>query len=146
MTTMTIAPIHNNYPNNFGCYAEQALCYALTGEIRTHDKVPFYMGSDIPESGMSVKSSGFTLASGRINVGDTFDEKIADFTSRVHSTSFAYVTQSLKVYIMTLDEFVEFMYAFCSLERDSKKNGGLLKIHCRKESAKMLAWFEAHVA
>ena len=145
MTTLNVKPIERMY-TNFGNHAEQALAFTLTGEIRLHDSVPFYADSDIPEFNMSVKSSGFTLASGKINKGETFDEKIQDFVNRVHSDKFAYVTLDMTAYIMDISEFVEFLYAFCYLNRDSKRNGGLLKIKCKKESQKMLDWFQAHIS
>ena len=145
MTAMTVTEIARTY-SNWGHHCEQALTFTLTGEIRKHDKVPFYMDSDIPEYDMSVKSSGFTLASGNINMGDTFDEKLADFCSRVHSNKFAYVTVNMVAYIMNKDEFEKFLRTFAYMDRDSKKNGGLTKIKCRKESKKMLDWFEGQVA
>ena len=145
MTAMTVANIACTSTND-GIYREQALAFTMTGEIRKHDKVPFHMGSDIPEYDMSVKSSGFTLASGRLNMGDTFDEKLADFFSRVHSNKFAYVTVNMVAYIMDKGEFEKFLRTFAYMDRDSKKNGGLTKIKCRKESKKMLDWFEGQVA
>ena len=68
----------NNY-KNAGQNAEQSLAYALTGEIRKHDKVAFDKGSDIPEFKMSVKSARFTLAS-TLN-GESYEEMQADFFS-----------------------------------------------------------------
>lgn len=145
MTTLTVTDIACTSSNR-GIHCEQALAFTLTGEIRKHDHVPFHMGSDIPEFNMSVKSSGFTLASGKINMGETFDEKLADFFGRVHSDKFAYVTVSMVAYIMDRNEFEQFLRTFGYMDRDSQKNGGLLKVKCRKESKKMLKWFEARVA
>ena len=148
MTTLNLKPIERTSSNN-GNHKEQLVCFTITGKIHPHDSVPFYAGSDIEAPGinMSVKSSGFTLANGRINPGNTFDEKIQDFVNRVHSDSFAYVIDDCSIaYIMDLTEFVEFMYAFCYLNRDSKRNGGQLKIKCKKESQKMRDWFQARVS
>ena len=145
MTTLTVTDIARTY-SNWGNHCEQALAFTLTGEIRKHDHVTFYMDSDIPEYSMSVKSSGFTLASGKVNMGETFDEKLADFFGRVHSDKFAYVTVSMVAYIMDRNEFEQFLRTFGYMDRDSQKNGGLLKVKCRKESKKMLNWFEARVA
>ena len=145
MTTITVSEITRTYAN-WGNHCEQALAFTLTGEMRKHDKVPFYMDSDIPEYDMSVKSSGFTLASGNVNMGDTFDEKLADFFSRVHSNKFAYVTVNMVAYVMNKSEFEEFLRTFAYMDRDSKKNGGLMKIKCRRESQKMLNWFESRMA
>lgn len=145
MTTIICKPIERTYAN-FGNHAEQALAYTLTGEIRPHDHVPFYMDSDIPEYSMSVKSSGFTLASARVNMGETFDEKLADFVARVHSTQFAYVSANMVAYIMDLTEFVQFVRMFCYMDRESTRHGGGYKIKCRHESKKMVAWLESQVA
>ena len=145
MTTLTVTDIARTY-SNWGNHCEQALAFTLTGESRKDDHVPFYMDSDIPEYSMSVKSSGFTLASGKVNMGETFDEKLADFFGRVHSDKFAYVTVSMVAYIMDRNEFEQFLRTFGYMDRDSQKNGGLLKVKCRKESKKMLNWFEARVA
>lgn len=140
MTTINVTEITRTYAN-WGNHCEQALAFTLTGEMRKHDRVPFYMDSDIPEYNMSVKSSGFTLASGKINMGDTFEEKLNDFFSRVHSDKFAYVTENMVAYVMDAKEFEKFLRTFSYMDRDSTKNGGLLKIKCRKESKAMLRWF-----
>lgn len=140
---MIAIAVDNSLPmtcNNFGIYAEQALTYMLTGEIRTHDKVPFDKGSDIPEFNMSVKSGGFSLASGNINIGDTFEEKFDDFMSRVVSDKFAYITRDMIAYIMNKAEFGKFVHIFCRLGRESSSKGGKTKIRCLNESQKMRNW------
>lgn len=145
MTTLTLINIERTYAN-WGNHCEQAVAYTLTGEMRKHDHVPFYADSDIPEVNMSVKSSGFTLASAKVNHGETFDEKLADFAARVHSDKFAYVTEDFIAYIMTLEEFIKFIRLFCYWDRESSKNGGGYKIKCRKETKKMRAWLAASIA
>ena len=145
MTTINVTTIERTY-SNWGNHCEQALAYTLTGEIRQHDHVPFFKDSDIPEYNMSVKSSGFTLASAKINHGETFDEKLNDFVSRVHSDKFAYVDFNMTAYIMDLTEFVLFIKTFCYWDRESSKNGGGYKIKCRKETKKMQEWLAAHAA
>lgn len=145
MTTINVLTIERTYAN-WGNHCEQALAYTLTGEIRKHDHVPFYADSDIPEANMSVKSSGFTLASAKVNHGETFEEKLDDFVKRVHSDKFAYVTEDFVAYVMTLDEFIKFIRLFCYLDRESTRNGGGYKIKCRKETKKMRAWLAASIA
>lgn len=145
MKTLKVTNINRNY-SNWGMHCEQALAYTLTGELRSHDHVPFFADSDIPEFEMSVKSNSFTLASAKVNFGSTFEEKWQDFKARVHSTQFAYVTEDFIAYIMSLDEFERFVHQFCYLDRESTKNGGGLKIKCRKESTKMLKWLTEQVA
>lgn len=136
-----IASINRTYAN-YGNHVQQALDYTLTGKIRKHDAIPFDKGSDIPELKMSVKSNGFTLASSRINYGDTFEAKVNDYMSRTHSEQFAYVTLDGIAYIMDKATFEKFVRTFCYLDRESKRNGGGLKVKCLKESKKMLQWLE----
>ena len=75
-----------------------------------------------------------------------FDEIWSLYAERVHSNMFAYVTLTGTVYMMNIDEFKSFVYAFCRTERESEKNGGAMKIRCRKESAKMLRWLTDKVS
>lgn len=145
MKTINVTEIERNYAN-WGNHAEQCLCYTLTGEIHPHDHVAFDKGSDIETmGGISVKSSGFTLASAKVNHGETFDEKLDDYKTRVHSTVFAYVSLELVAYMMNLSEFEDFIRNFCYFNRESTRNGGGWKIKCRKESKKMLRWLDARV-
>lgn len=135
--------------NNEGINREWALC-RYYGIIRTsHDNGAYDKGSDI-ETGtanISVKASSFTLMSGSLCQGlEDFDAIWNLFKSRVHSDTFAYVTQEYEVYEMNLNEFEKFVYTFCTTERESKKNGGRTKIKCRKESGKMLRWLEERAA
>lgn len=145
MKTMKVTEIERTY-KNWGNHCEQALAYTVTGEIRKHDHIPFDKDSDIPEMNMSVKSSGFSLASAKVNHGDTFDEKLQDFAERVHSDKFAYVTQDFVAYIMDLTEFLLFVKTFCYWNRESTRNGGGYKIKCKAESKKMRAWLADRVA
>lgn len=131
--------------SNKGQAAQQNLDNKLTGQIRKPDSCPYYMDSDIPELDMSVKSSRFTLASARCMTADTFEGQLDEYANRVHSNKFAYVGQNDIAYIMTLDEFLDFVRTFCTWARESKKNGGGYKIRCRAESKKMLAWLEARI-
>lgn len=146
MTTITnLADIERVYAN-WGNHCEQVLTFTLTGEMRKHDHVSFDKDSDIPEFDMSVKSDGFTLASAKVNHGETFDEKLDDYKMRVHSTKFAYVTLEMIAYVMNLDEFEIFIRLFCYLDKESSKNGGGCKIKCRHETKKMRAWLAENAA
>lgn len=108
-----------------------------------HDSRPYDVASDVSCDGLeiSVKASGFTLMAGSMCEGrDTFDGIWNLYAERVHSNTFAYVTADFLVYMMTLAEFELFVRTFCRVERESEKNGGTMKIRCRKESTKMLNW------
>lgn len=128
---------------NAGQRAQQNLDYALTGNMRKADHIAFDVDSDIPELDMSVKSSHFTLVSANMVRGETFDEIWNEYARRVHSKRFAYVTKSLEVFEMTLDEFKTFLYMFGTLDNQSSKCGGGKVIRCRAESNKMVAWLMA---
>lgn len=130
----------NNYKNG-GQNAEQSLAYALTGELRTHDRVPFDKGSDIPEYKMSVKSARFTLASHL--QGDTYEEMKEDFFNRCASEVFAYVTKCGEVYTMTAEIFSSFLDQFATIGRQSSKNGGNKTIRMRSETKEVLSWLMA---
>lgn len=130
----------NNY-RNAGQNAEQSLAYALTGEIRKHDKVAFDKGSDIPEYKMSVKSARFTLAS--TLKGESYEEMKADFFRRCASEIFAYVTKSGEVYMMTAEIFSSFLDNFSSVGYSSSKNGHHKIIRMRSETKEVLAWLTA---
>lgn len=131
---------------NAGIAREWSLCryYGITRT--SHDAQRYDVASDIDagEKQISVKASGFTLMSGALCDGrDTFNGIWALYASRVHSNTFAYVTEDFTVYEMSLDEFAEFVHEFGRLEKESAKNGGALKIRCKKESKKMVGWLEA---
>lgn len=133
----------NESVKNSGIRSEWAFC-SFHGVNRTkHDNGSYESGSDLEFNGhgYSVKANAFTLMSGTLCKGQTTFAGIWDlFVSRVHSDIFAYVTKTEIAYEMNLQEFSEFVHEFGYLERESAKNGGGLKIRCRKESKKMLAW------
>ena len=123
--------------------AEWALC-SKYGITRTkHDSSAYDKDSDVNAGAVriSVKTSGFTLMAGSLCEGrDSFDGIWNLYAERVHSNKFAYVTADGECYMMTLGEFKKFVYMFARTERESEKNGGAMKIRCRKESKKMVKW------
>ena len=144
MKTMNVRA-HAVTNKNAGIAREWTLC-AYYGVTRTtHDHVAYDKDSDVNcgDKHMSVKASAFSLMSGNLCEGrTTFDGIWELYASKVHSNTFVYGTQDGIAYEMNLDEFKQFVYTFCSLDRESKKNGGKVKIKCRKESQKMLNWLE----
>ena len=115
----------------------------------THDHARFDEDSDvnIGDKHVSIKTARFSLIAGSLTKDcSSFDEIWMFYESRVHSNCFAYITKDFTVYEMNLQEFKTFVYQFCGLERESKSNGGYLKIKARSESKKMLNWLAAHVA
>lgn len=134
---------------NAGIAREWAMCHYYGIERTAHDHSAYDKDSDLCVGNMaiSIKASAFTLMSGNLCEGrETFDGIWELYAERVHSNRFAYVTADFTVYMMNLAEFKQFVYRFCTTERESSKNGGALKIRCRKESAKMVAWLNSQVA
>ena len=129
---------------NAGIAREWALCAHYMVKRVKHDSLAYDKGSDLDTADgkhISIKASAFTLMAGNLCEGlETFDGIWNLYETRVHSDTFAYVTADFTVYEMNIEEFKRFVYAFCKLERESEKNGGALKIRCRKESGKMLRW------
>ena len=140
MTLFNFAPTANS---NHGIAVEWGICEKYNIQRTVHDHVAYNMGSDVVvgEKHMSVKASKFTLMSGSLCEGQTtFDGIWNVYEKNVASNTFVYGTKDGKAYEMSLDEFKSFVYTFCTLERESEKNGGAMKIRCRAESKKMLNW------
>ena len=147
MTTYTINHISNS--KNAGIAREHDLC-AYMGIVRTtHDSTDYRTSSDIcvGERHISVKASAFTLMSGNMCEGeDTFDGIWSVYKRNTHSNEWAYITEDYTVYMMNMGEFEKFLRTFGRTERESEKNGGAMKIRCRKESKKMRDWLKANMA
>jgi hypothetical protein len=150
---MTIYRLTDNAPvnvRNNGDRRECALALHFGARWTRHDSRPYYAGSDIElDNGMniSVKASHFTLMDGKLCEGrDNLEDALNLYMERTHSNYVAYVSSDFTAYIMNLDEFGKFARLFCTMERESQKNGGLLKVRCRRESSKMLQWLEERAA
>lgn len=131
---------------NEGIAREWADCQRLGIERIAHDSTDYRTSSDIclGDRHISVKASGFTLMSGNMCEGeDTFEGIWNVYKRNTHSNEWHYMTEDYTVYEMNMGEFERFVRAFCRVERESEKNGGQMKIRCRKESKKMLAWLAA---
>ena len=144
MNTITIN--HISTARNAGIAREHDLCAYMGIERTTHDSTDYRTSSDIcvGDRHISVKASAFTLMSGNMCEGeDTFEGIWNVYKRNTHSNEWAYVTEDYTVYMMNMAEFEKFLRAFGKTERESEKNGGQMKIRCRKESKKMLAWLAA---
>lgn len=142
MTTIQSITIERTYKNN-GQHSQQTVDFTLTGQLRKADNHKWNIESDIPELNMSVKADRFTLASDLM--GETLDQKVNDYFNRTASTSWAYLTNEGQIYIMNRIEFYMFLMLFCTLERDSTKNGGRVKVRFAHETAKVREWLRAQV-
>lgn len=147
MTTFTIN--HTSTAKNAGIAREHDLCAYMGINRVHHDSTDYRTSSDICAHGMniSVKASAFTLMSGNMCEGKTnFDDIWTLYKSTTHSNTFAYITEDYTVYMMNIAEFEQFVYMFGRTERESEKNGGAMKIRCRKETRKMVEWLQARAA
>ena len=142
MTTIQSITINRTYKNN-GQHSQQTVDFTLTGQLRKADNHKWNIESDIPELNMSVKADRFTLASDLM--GETLSQKISDYFNRTASTSWAYITNEGQIYIMNRIEFHMFLMLFCTLERDSTKNGGKIKVRFAHETNKVREWLRGQV-
>ena len=118
----------NNYRNH-GQNAEQSIRFTLTGEIAKADNVRHDLGSDC---------LNYQIKSARATVCKGLDlERYLDLDA---STAYIYATNDGTAYIMNRAEYTEFVKAFGTIARESKKNGGTEKIRLGHESQKMLEW------
>lgn len=143
---MTSAVLEKVDIKNEGIAREWSVCHYMGIERTTHDHTSYDKDSDVVINDMkiSVKSSAFTLMSGTLCEGRTDFEGIWKlYESKVHSNTFAYVTKDYTMYLMNMEEFKEFVYRFCTLDKESGSK--LPKIRCRKESSKMIKWLEAQI-
>ncbi len=145
MTTFTFNP---TVDHNFGIAVEHGICALYGIERVNHDNGAYHKGSDlcVGNMAMSIKSSRFSLMSATLCGGcEDFDGIWSIYEANTHSNCFVYGAKNGVAYIMTLAEFKQFVYAFCTLARESKQNGGGVKIRCRAETKKMLDWLNMRV-
>lgn len=142
MTTIKALEINRTYTNN-GQHSQQVVDFTLTGNIRKADNHKWDVDSDIPELNMSVKSPRFTLAYSL--EGETKEEKINYYFSKVKSTSWAYITTEGDIYIMNRIEFYEFLMLWTGLYKASSSNGGHYTIKQNHETNKIREWLKAQI-
>ena len=134
---------HVSTATNTGIAREHDYCISLGINRTAHDNNDYRTTSDIviDNRHISVKSSGFTLMTGTLcNGAETLEEIWNVYEQTTDATEIAYITTDYIVYTMTIAEFKTFVKLFCRTERDSKKNGGKMKVRCRHESEKMRQW------
>ena len=122
--------IKRRYANN-GQHAEQVARFTLTGEIVKADNKPFTAGADILD--IQVKSARATVCKGldirahvALDVAKCYGYVIADCS---------------KMYIMTPDEWIEFVDRFATATVDSsKEHNPILKLPHENKDVKR--WLE----
>jgi hypothetical protein len=124
--------IERTYKNN-GQHAEQVIRFTLTGEICKADNLRHDLGGDVLD--IQVKSAKASVCKGY-----DLDAYLAvDGANR-----YAYVTKDFgTAYIMSRNEYKDFVNEFGTKTRESAKNGGGEKIRLLDESRRMLEWFGA---
>lgn len=124
--------IERQYKNN-GQHAEQVIRFTLTGEICKADNLPHNLGGDVLD--IQVKSAKATVCKG-------YD--IDAYLALDGANRYAYVTKDFSTaYIMSREEYREFVNEFASKTRESTKNGGGEKLQLLSESKRMVEWFAA---
>ena len=123
--------IDRHYANN-GQHAEQVARFTLTGEIVKADNKPFTAGADVLD--IQIKSARATVCDGldirahvALDVAKCYGYVTADFS---------------KMYIMSPEEWIEFVEKFGTATTDSPKNGGRIKLRLSHESKAMRHWLE----
>lgn len=133
---------------NKGIAAEWTYCRFLGIERNKHDAGGYDRGSDaeIGDRKISIKAGKFTLMSGSLCRGcDSFESILNRYESQTHSNEWVYITEEWMAFRMNKEEFHKFICRYGYLDRDSKKNGGGIKIRARKETIERRAWLEAQV-
>ena len=132
---MTIVKLNNSierrYANN-GQHAEQVARFTLTGEIVKADNKPFTAGGDVLD--IQVKSARATVCKG------------LDIRAHVEldgANRYGYVTADVSTrYVMSPDEWIQFVERFATATTESPKNGGGSKLRLSHESKAMREWLE----
>jgi hypothetical protein len=120
----------NNYKNN-GQNVEQSIRFTLTGKIEKADNIAHNKGTDCLN--YQIKSARATVCKGR-NLGTYLNEDA--------SKAYIYGALDGTAYIMSRQEYENFIENFGTLTRESKKNGGGEKIRLGHETKKMREWLE----
>ena len=132
MTTITLKALTRQYKNN-GQHAEQVARYTLTGEVCKADNKPFTAGGDCGD--IQIKSARATICRGT----DIKAHIAIDGANR-----YGYVNASFTVmYLMDADEWFEFASLFGTVTRESKANGGAIKMRLKAEGREMTEWLRA---
>ena len=136
---------------NRGIAAQADFTMACGLPYTAHDGRAFDMASDVVYMGhnISVKAYHFTLMSGPMCHGLTTLPEIWEvYAANTHSDRFAYVAEDM-AYIMTIDEFKDFVFKFCEVEKESnhgdRQHTGSYKVRGKRCEKKMVAWFEARM-
>lgn len=121
----------NNYKNH-GQDAEQSIRFTLTGELLKADNLRHDLGSDCLN--YQIKSARATVCKG------TDLKAYLDIDA---SSEYIYADNDGTAWVMNREEYESFCTEFGSVQADSRKNGGDLKIRLKSESKAMKEWLKA---
>ena len=121
----------NNY-HNHGQDAEQSVRFTLTGEVVKADNLRHDLGSDCLN--YQIKSARATVCKGT---------DLKAYLDLDASSEYIYADNDGTAWIMNREEYESFCTEFGSVQADSRKNGGDLKIRLKSESKAMKEWLKA---
>lgn len=121
----------NNYRNH-GQDAEQSVRFTLTGEVVKADNLRHDFGADCLN--YQIKSARATVCKGT---------DLKAYLDLDAATAYIYADNDGTAWIMNREEYESFCTEFGSVQADSRKNGGDLKIRLKSESKAMKEWLKA---
>lgn len=121
----------NNYRNH-GQNAEQSVRFTLTGEIAKADNLRHDLGADCLN--YQIKSARATVCKGT---------DLKAYLDLDAATAYIYADNDGTAWVMDRAEYEAFCEEFGSIQADSRKNGGELKIRLKSESKAMQEWLRA---
>lgn len=129
MTKFFLANDYIRQYANHGQHSEQWVRYTLTGEYHKADNVAHNKGTDFAQ--YQIKSARATVCKGL---------DIEGYVATEIATEFIYATENGIAYVMTKEEYIEFVKIFGTVTRESKANGGKEKIRLKSESVALLEY------
>lgn len=126
----TVKDFLSEYKNN-GQALEQEYRLFKSGKLVKADNLPADKGCDF--ECYSIKSARATVCKGTDLLGHLAMDKAKEFI---------YLTKSKIAYIMSRDEYIDFIKEFGTKTVESAKNGGKEKIRLGHETKALLEWLE----
>lgn len=130
MTTFKFNYLHNY--DNHGQDAEQSIRFELTGELVKADNLPHNLGTDCLN--YQIKSARATVCNGT---------DLKAYLDMDAANAYIYADNDGTAWVMDRAEYESFCTEFGSIQANSKKNGGNLKIRLKSESKAMKEWLRA---
>lgn len=132
--------------NNRGQYLEYCYRYSETGEMQKADNISAKQGADL--NNVSVKSAraSYNVDITEKNItNNVLSLAILQALTEDKADDFVYLSpenNKIAVYRMNKATFHEFLLMFGTLQRESSKNGGRIKIRLPRNDKDMIDWLE----